>query len=509
MGKHGLGALAAMDAALREYYEVGISDDVSDVVSGLSEAQASIPMMSDVLTGLNTLYYNFGSQFMRNHDERRMLYDDFIATADDIVFFCSKRTELLSLLNDERKCGEAPTTPRSIPPQEHLNDSLDKLQNTFEQVWQNILKRKHFSYFKKKKCKVAINKVRSYLTRVSDKTFMKTLVLNDSWQFCKHRRELSNHLRCVLLELNIPEPGSHTVVGGVCCQMHGCRRSAVRGGLCPGHGLQMVDRLKTSHCDAFVLNDPIHRSSLQKWLIKHGDRMNARRLRFWCAVEDFKTCNRRGKVRGERAQMIYKKYIAVIEEANFEDTRPLTTGTLGTSRSNMCFTERAILCAQECTQEHLARTICSEFFKSNEFQHHVDTLRNTLSSPRSGRRSRYEWPTPGRVALYDGIVLSSTEILKSQTRTCPPIKLCISSLVGQQAAQRSSDMSCHSNGSTTTETSSISSMSSDSCCSRASKSSSSAEDDQVEKYEERQFESSIYKDTRLKCAQWKQERKRK
>jgi hypothetical protein len=63
------------------------------------------------------------------------------------------------------------------------------------------------------------------------------------------------------------DPGSHTIRGGLCCRVKGCRRSAVRQSFCVGHALEELTNMERIPNAKTFLTNPIHRSCLLNWFI--------------------------------------------------------------------------------------------------------------------------------------------------------------------------------------------------------------------------------------------------
>ena len=197
----------------------------------------------------------------------------------------------------------------AVPP---INNNSSKTKNTTTTL------RKQRKQQKKSRCirpsarakiERALAPAVTYAACALDPAFLHALVNDESKNASSFRRDLSGHLRCALLRLDVDDPGAHECDGGVCCRVPQCRRSAVRMGLCPGHAVETIDRMLASPNPTRLLSDPAHRASLQTWFLERGDMASARRLRFWYQVVDYKaSCG--APIRRQRCASIYAKYSA-------------------------------------------------------------------------------------------------------------------------------------------------------------------------------------------------------
>ena len=179
---HGAGAFA-LDAALREFHKCCL------------DLQAPLVTQSGIVDAVKTLY-NYAYRCLPSNvlaDARARIYTDALACADDIVFYCSHHAGILAEFHDERKCGDeyvAPTTPRSIPPYEHLVKSMQKLRHLQRMVVKPPIKSQGSPSWTQK-IRSALDCIRDYATRLSDSSFIKRLVLDDG-EFSGYRRNLSS-----------------------------------------------------------------------------------------------------------------------------------------------------------------------------------------------------------------------------------------------------------------------------------------------------------------------------
>ena len=114
LGTHAVQAWAILDKALQDYTNATTIPTLA--TTNKKTITPSIKALAKFLPRVNSCM-------------RRQVYDELLITLDDIVYYLGNRKSLMNF-HDERKCGETPTTPRSIPPAEHVFDTLSAFKAT-------------------------------------------------------------------------------------------------------------------------------------------------------------------------------------------------------------------------------------------------------------------------------------------------------------------------------------------------------------------------------------------
>ena len=390
LGKHAVKAWIALDDALvhyQQHYSTG--KEQFQHKSTLSRTTTT-PSFSRLLTSFATSVPDRVRQRMR---------DGILQTLDDVVYYLANQSTLM-VFNDERKSGETPTTPRSIPPAEHLFNTLNAFRDitiACKQEWMDDyasakVRRKLTSRATLKH----VDNIVDYATAISNKQFVTWLCNNESKDAANARRNIAGHLRCTLLQLGASDPGAHAVQGGFCCRVAGCRRSAVRNGICVGHGLKDLQDVYQHPNPHIFMTDPTHRSCVMRWFVDRGDHMSMKKLRFCYQMDLFKQCCSPA-IRKKRCACIFDKYSRPSGQCmGVIDFQKSCNMKLSAVRKVECLEakERMLMKAHEEVRIHVAHVLCSDFFHSREFLEHVDTLRGQLSTPRGGKSDRFEWSLP-------------------------------------------------------------------------------------------------------------------
>ena len=117
LGTHAVQAWTTLDKALQDYTN--------------ATTIPTIPTLATTNKKTITPSFKALAKFLPrvNSCMRRQVYDELLITLDDIVYYLGNRKSLMNF-NDERKCGKTPTTPRSIPPAEHVFDTLSAFKAT-------------------------------------------------------------------------------------------------------------------------------------------------------------------------------------------------------------------------------------------------------------------------------------------------------------------------------------------------------------------------------------------
>ena len=277
LGSHARQAWTTLDNALQHFTET-TSTPFSPTLSPTATANTSSnfsrhffpePKRTNILHSVEKLLKTFGTGIPDRI--RRRLYDEILITLDDVVYYLANQSTLM-VFTDERKYGETPTTPRSIPPAEHLFNTLSTFRDAVQTCHDEWMEECATSKMKRKLATRTITKhmdlLTTYAAAITNKKFVTWLCNDDSKEVHAYRSEIAGHLRCTLLQLSASEdPGSHTIRGGFCCRVSGCRRSAARQGICVGHALEeLSDMSKLPSANTFLTN-PIHRSCVLKWFI--------------------------------------------------------------------------------------------------------------------------------------------------------------------------------------------------------------------------------------------------
>jgi len=142
-------------------------------------------------------------------------------------------------------------------------------QTSCKEEWiHNHAKKKYQKKFFGTKTKKHLTLLTDYINALTNRKFITWLCNNESTQTSMYRNEIAGHLKCTLLQLGAStDPGSHSVKGGFNCRAAGCRRSAVRDGMCTGHALEELAHMQRIPNPHTFLTNPVHRTSLLEFFI--------------------------------------------------------------------------------------------------------------------------------------------------------------------------------------------------------------------------------------------------
>ena len=132
-------------------------------------------------------------------------------------------------------------------------------QTSCKEEWiHNHAKKKYQKKFFGTKTKKHLTLLTDYINALTDRKFITWLCNNESTQTSMYRNEIAGHLKCTLLQLGAStDPGSHSVKGGFNCRAAGCRRSAVRDGMCTGHALEELAHMQRIPNPHTFLTNPV------------------------------------------------------------------------------------------------------------------------------------------------------------------------------------------------------------------------------------------------------------
>ena len=407
LGTHAADAWTSLDAALQLYHAKHSSSSYS---STSSSSTTPLSTRKKLTTSMDKLLCSLGTSVP--DQIRRRMREGMIQTLDDVVYYLANQNTL-QVFNDERKCGETPTTPRSIPPAEHLHNTLTAFRILVCSCWREWMDDYATSKLRRKVSSSSMAKHMqqcvSYAGYISDKGFVRWLCQDETLETERFRRDIAGHFRCTLLQLGEGDPGSHAIRGGFCCKIKGCRRSAARSGICVGHALHELSRMEKLPNPHTFMTDATHRTCLMRWFVAENDKLSIKQLQYCYKIDSVKQCCSIS-IRKRRCSAIFAKYSRRDSSSGssnsgssgssssgstlFETLCNVRSVDLRRASSSWQEKEKLLLHAYENTRACVERKLCKEFFRSQAFLDHVDGLRDHLSSPRGGRSDRFEWSLP-------------------------------------------------------------------------------------------------------------------
>ena len=183
LGTHAVKAWTSIDNALQDHC-------VTTKTNFAVNKKKIVPVILKLLQ-------TFGPSIPKNMS--RHIFHEILVTLDDIAYYLANQSTLM-VFTDERKYGETPTTPRSIPPAEHLFNTILSFQATAiksKNEWVNnvaSLKMKK-KYYSKKNTK-RMNLLTSYIQKMTDRIFIKWLCNSYTRTVSIYRSEICGHLKC-------------------------------------------------------------------------------------------------------------------------------------------------------------------------------------------------------------------------------------------------------------------------------------------------------------------------